>query len=446
MNRILLVAGFCLVAANSSAHAESPDDVPGLSGAAPGIKPEGALAPISIVEGPGVKIGEGTVLHPIVGMETGFVSNVFYDDADENPNGAGILRLIAQAGAGSLSPQRLAIESEGTTPASQGTFQYRADLRLTYDLLLSGNDNVQEQGGLGVGALFRGHVYPDRTWSFLYLENFQRLIRATNFESTSRTNRDINRLQLGLQFAPRGRSVTSLLHYDNAIDVFEDEDQRFANRIHHTFGLTTSWRFRPVTVFFADVTWGIFTGLGSDSVKVNSYPLTVAGGVQTLLTLNTTLIARVGYTNGFYSEGPSYSSPIGGVELGYRYSPRGRVTAMYEYTHLDSINANFYRDHHIRALFEQQFVPFVVTLQPEIRFRQYEGVTEIVPMAPLDTRDDVIIAVAAGARYNFRDWFATVIEYRLSSVQTDFMYATDGDVDDPSYVRHELVAGVRAAL
>lgn len=445
MHRIFWVAGFCVVAAYGAARAESPDTISGLSGTAPGITPEGALAPISIVEGPGVKVGEGTVLHPIVGMETGFISNVFFEASDENPVGAGILRLIAQAGAGSLSPQRQAIDSVGTAAPNRGVFQYRADLRLTYDLPLSGNDDVQEQGGLGVGALFRGTVYPERTWSFLYLDNFQRLIRPTNFESTSQTNRDINRLQLGLQFAPRGRTIAGLLHYENAIDVFEDGDQQFANRMHNKIGLTASWRFRPVTVLFAEGTWGIFTGLGSDSVKVDSYPLTVAVGMQTLLTLNTSVIARVGYTNGFYSTGPSYSAPMGGVEFGYRYSPRGRVTAMYDYAHLDSINANFYRDHHFQLLVEQQFVPFVVTLRPELRLRQYQGVTTIVPTAP-DTRDDLIVAIAAGARYNFRDWLATVIEYRFSSVQTDFMYAAGSHIDDPSYVRHELVAGVRAAL
>lgn len=445
MNRIFLVAGFLVVAANSSALADSPDNVPGLAGTTPGISPEGALAPISIVEGPGVKVGEGTVLHPIVGMETGFISNVFYEARGENPVGSGVLRLIAQAGAGSLSPQRLAIDSEGLAPPNHGIFQYRADLRLTYDLMLSTNDEVQDQGGLGVGALFRGTVYPDRPWSFLYLENFQRVIRATNFESTSRTNRDINRLQLGLQFAPGGRALTGLLHYENVIDVFEDRNQRFANRMHNLFGITGSWRFRPVTVFFADATFGMFTGIG-DSVKVDSFPLTVSVGAQTLLTLNTTLIARLGYTNGFYSQGPSYSAPMGGLELGYRYSPMGRATFMYDYVHQDSINANFFRDHHFRILLEQQFVPFVVTVQPELRLRKYDGVTEIVPTAPTNTREDTIIAVAAGARYNLRDWFATVIEYRLAADLTDFMYAIDGDVDRTNYTRHEIVVGVRAAL
>src|SRR5689334_6970870 len=68
--------------------------------------PENAVAPISTVEGSGVKIGEGTVLQPVFGLETGVVSYVFYEETDTHA--AGVLRLLAQVGAGSLSDERLA--------------------------------------------------------------------------------------------------------------------------------------------------------------------------------------------------------------------------------------------------------------------------------------------------------------------------------------------------
>ena len=46
-----------------------------------------------LVEGPGIKVGESTVLHPRIGLEGGVVSNVFYDDANEVS--APVLRLLA---------------------------------------------------------------------------------------------------------------------------------------------------------------------------------------------------------------------------------------------------------------------------------------------------------------------------------------------------------------
>jgi hypothetical protein len=62
-----------------------------------------------------------------------------------------------------------------------------------------------------------------------------------------------------------------------------------------------------------------------------------------------------------------------------------------------------------------------------------------------DTRDDTILGATLGMRYNFRDWIAGTLDYHLEDVQTDFRYMTDGLILNPSYVRHELMLGVRAA-
>src|SRR5262245_23207282 len=67
--------------------------------------PESGIAPIPMVEGTGIKVGEGTTIHPVFGAETGVLSNVFYEETDTNA--AGVLRLMAQIGAGSLSGLRL---------------------------------------------------------------------------------------------------------------------------------------------------------------------------------------------------------------------------------------------------------------------------------------------------------------------------------------------------
>ena len=164
MKRLLLTAaGLGLVAA---LHAPASAQV------AASFDAGDAVDPISMVEGPGVKVGEGTVLHPVFGVETGVVSNVFYEETNANP--AGLLRLLAQVGAGSLGKPRLstpgAVDENPLTAnendaregviTNEGAFQYRADLRLSYDFLLSGNDRVTAQGGLGVGAMFRGLVNP----------------------------------------------------------------------------------------------------------------------------------------------------------------------------------------------------------------------------------------------------------------------------------------------
>lgn len=448
MKRFAILAGFG-AAALAAAPAHADDGLPPMP---PSMDPADALNPISVVSGPGVKIGEGTVFHPQVGVETGVVSNVFYQDA--KPVTAGLLRILAEVGTGSLPSQRLNIRStantdvaEGNdqeyTSGSTGSFQYSANIYAAYDQYLSTNDSVTRQGGLSGGVLLRGIVNPQRPLQFAFQEHFERLIRATNFESRDDTDRDVNVLALRLNYFPAGRSLGGYLYYQNVIDVFESQNQQFANRLQNQVGLRLNWQWLPMTRVFADVSAGYNTGIG-DSEKVDSYPLAAIAGIQTAITVNTTVNAHVGYANGFYASGPSYSAIDAGVMFGYRYSPLGRVTALYSYSHQDSINANFYRDHLVQASIEQYLVPFVVFARPELRVRQYEGT--IVMGTNGNTRNDLIVGATVGMRYSFRDWIAATLDYQLSVVNTDFLYnAGGGTVDDPSYIRHELLLGVRAA-
>jgi hypothetical protein len=380
---------------------------------------------------------------------------VFYQNT--NVVTAGLLRLLIEVGTGSLPIQRLNPTSAdqgtlegppapvGPTPALEaGDFQYSANAYLAWDQYLSTNDNVNAQGGLSGGAVLRGLVNPQRPLQFAFQEVFSRLIRPVNFESQADSNRDINDVSLRLIYAPIGRSLSGYLYYQNTIDVFESDSQQFANRMLNQLGLHLDWQWLPLTVVFADVSGGYNTGIGG-SQKITSTPLVALTGIETALTLNTTINAHVGYANGFYSSGPSYSSVTGGLMFGYRYSPLGRVTAEYSYNQFDSINANFYSEHLLAVTLEQYFAPFILFARPEVRFRTYQG-TIVMDVNGSTTRDDTIVGVTAGMRYNFRGWLAATIDYNLQSDQSDFRYTVGRFPNlNPSYVRHELMLGVRAA-
>jgi len=419
------------------------------------LDPVRVVSPVSIVQGDGIKVGEGTSIYPQVGLETGFVSNVFYTNTNEI--GAGLLRVIAEVGAGSLSPQRRAhapvealdsqeVQEETATEAgNQGALQYSANLYATWDQYLSSNDNVTAQGGLGVGLYARALVNPGHPFNVFGIETFDRVLRAANFETNKDTNRDINSLMVSLNYTPAGRTIGGSLIYTNVIDAFEEQEFRFSNRFQNNLALRANWRILPLTLLYAQVSEGFNTGLGSDSVKVNSYPLFAGVGINTSLTVNTAVVARIGYTQGFYESGPDYQTVAGGVYFDYRYSPLGRIRLLYDYQHADSINANFYRDHVFQAWFEQRLNPISLFISPVLRLREYEGV--IGAASPMtSTRDDLIFAASAGARYDFRDWIAATVEYRFTTDQTDYRYVTAGmPGPDLSYVRHELLAGLRVA-
>lgn len=419
------------------------------------MDPTDAVSPIALVQGGGIKVGEGTVLQPQVGLQTGMVSNVFYSNT--NVVTAGLLRLLVEVGTGSLPIQRLNPGSadQGTLDAGaapvapsiqveSGDFQYSANVYASWDQYLSTNDNVNAQGGLGGGLVLRGLVNPQRPLQFAFQEVYSRLIRPVNFESQADSNRDINNVSLRVNYIPTGRSLSGYLYYQNTIDAFESGSQQFANRLLNQFGLHLDWQWLPLTVVFADVSGGYNTGIGG-SEKVSSTPLTALTGIETALTLTTTISAQIGYTNGFYSSGPSYSSVTGGLLFGFRYSPLGRITAQYEYDQSDSINANFYSEHLLALTLEQYFAPFILFAQPELRLRTYQG-TIVMDVNGSTTRDDTIVAVTAGMRYNFRGWLAATLDYNLQDDQTDFRYTVGRFANlDPSYIRHELMLGVRAA-
>jgi opacity protein-like surface antigen len=406
----------------------------------------------SLVEGPGVKIGEGTVLHPSFGAETGAISNMFYTDT--NTSAAGVFRVLFEGSIGSLSVQRRATssaeaaaneEEQAAAKASQGDLEYRAQLNLGYSEFISTNTNVRQQRDLSIGARFKGVAFPQRTWRFGFEDFFQRITRPTNFESAANVNRDINDLRLALQYEPAGRSISGSVSYTNTLDIFEASTQSFASRFLNNFNAHANWQFLPVTKFFADVQLGFFSGLSSDTQKVSSVPLRATVGIQTAITTSTTVSLTGGYGQGFYSSGPDFLTYLIDANVGYRYSPMGRLSLSYTHTAQDSINASFFTDHAFRVGVQQDFVPFALTASAEAKLRTYEGIFRNVPSSTT-TRSDVIFAVTAGAHYNFRDWLAATLNYDFATVQTDFTYMTDGLRLNPSFTRHQLLLGIRAAL
>ncbi len=399
-----------------------------------------------VVEGAGVKVGEGTVLHPVIGVETGVVHNVFFEET--NAKISGLLRVIAEIAAGSLPSERMqAPEEQSQVTRNYGDFAFRLEANAAYEEYLSSNDNVQAQRDFTVGVLAKGLVFPRNTWRFAFTENFERVTRPVNFESSNNVVRDINRISAEVRFKPQGRSISGGFGYSNTIDYFEDDDQQFANRIQHSLSAKAAWQIFPVTRLSLDASLGFFRPLGSESTRIPSMPLRIYAGVATALTVKTSLNARVGFAKGFYETGPDFTSVAGSLQLGYRFSPQARFGAMYEYDFQDSINANYFRDHALKARIDYRIDRFGISAGAELRFRLYKGVIGEV-MSPTDTdRNDVIFTVPLGASYNFRSWIAATLDYSFTTDQTDFRYAPNagGAMDDPSYTRQSLMLGVRAA-
>jgi hypothetical protein len=437
MKRFALIVGMSgvMAAGGGAAWAQSVGPVVGEPG-----NPD-----TTIVQGAGVKVGEGTVMHPSAGVETGFISNVFY--TNDNPDRAGLLRALVELDFASLSGQRLSANAgasggEGDPSQDVGDLQWRGGLRLVGEEYLGGNASVQAQHNVAWGASLHGLVFPRKTWEFGFDDDYTRDTRPTNFESRSNLDRDINRLQLTLHYRPIDRALSGALRYQNVIDVFEASSQAFSNRIQHTIGARVNWQWLPITKVYVDGSIGIFGPLGTSSIKTSSLPLRVLLGLQTAITVNTTIDARVGYGNSFYASGESFNNVIAGVQFGWRFSPLSKLSALYTYDFDDSIQANYFRDHRFQLGLQHQYDRFTAVAAVDVRIRGYRSVFSNV-MGPPD-RNDLILGLTAGARYNFKDWLAATADYELTVDSTGYSYMAGGVAVDPSYIRHQLMAGVRA--
>ncbi len=407
---------------------------------------------VAAVEGPGYPIGAGTVVHPILGAEAGFTDNVFSAYRASQRHASGLLRLVAEAVIASkhVEPVDEALTDEGAEesaePATQ-SIQFRGGGRLEYNEYLSTDEVVRSQRGIAADLSANLTVAPQGTFSFVVKDHLVRDSRPTNFYSFDGTNRIANTLGLALNYQPGGRTMKGGLRWENQIDYFEDADQQFGNRMINAIHGGYEWQIFPYTKVYADASYGFIGSLGSDgaipATKRGAQPIRGGAGIATALTELFTVKAHLGWAYASYSGGSGYNAPLMGAELGYRYSPVGRMVVDYSWDHYDSLNGDYYRDHKLGLKVDQQISRVVASVGAEVRLRHYDGISMAIG-AP--TRDDVIFAVGGKATYVFKDWLAAVADWRTEIDDTSYLSSFGGDVHDPSYVRTEVTAGVRAAL
>jgi hypothetical protein len=413
----------------------------------------------AVVEGPGVALGEGAVFHPNVSVETGFISNVFYEDGDRvdnEPVASAIARVIAGFSIASQShklaeEETPAIESEAEAegveePPAPAKVDFRLGAQAILNGYLSDNERVRDQTDVGVALNGDVVFLPEGDFSVRLSDEFIRDARPRNFESSGNLNRDYNHFLVGGTLQPQGRTISVGARYENTIDRFESDMAAFANRLQHLIGLRGEWRLYPYTKFFADASLGFFDSLGDEGAtfKSPSMPLRVQVGVGTALTEVTTLRGYIGYANGFYEEGTNFSNVIGGAEFGYRYMQYGRFRIIADYNFHDSLQANFYRDYALLALIDQQFGLFVFGADGGLRLRRYEGIPTAIGGEA--QRDDVLVTGAARLAYLLRDWLAITARFEVTLDSTDYTYMAGPFVDSPEFTRYEAYLGVSAAF
>lgn len=384
-------------------------------------------APIRYNEGPGVKLSDSLVFHPGIALEGRYDSNVFY--SEDGIEGAPYLRVLGHLDLATLPPQRL---TDGDGKKSDPTVAFRLSTAVGYREYLHDSDSVKQQRALEVDAGLDLTLFPAGMFSFTIADKFARTVTARNSIVRSTFARDTNRATARLKLAPGGGRLAFALSYSLNLDLFEDSDLAFANRLFHEIALNAKWRLLPKTAVMLDVTQQIYsyydrTGGVAGSIGYtnnDSYPLRIYAGFGGLFTPSLSFLVKAGYGNGFYDNDDSYNMLLALAELGYRFSPVAKLRLGFDHNFQDSIFGNYFTDEKIYVNYDHMIAArFLIHVAADYRYRNYDGFPDGLTDsggAPIDDLKSHLVSVGLGFDWQILEWMYVGIGYdlQLNSVIT----------------------------
>lgn len=426
---------------------------------------QGWLEDRARAEGPGIRLGDFE-LHPGIGIELGWDSNVYYT-SDDPPVGlpgrldSAILRVTPHLMFSTLGPERRG-EGEGQG-GELPEVQFRGGLSASYYEFFA--DERRRNVSIDLGLNLR--ILEGRTVSFSVFEQFSRGIRPFT-ENTSNISyaRIQNDAGLQVMFSTPGQVLQVGVGYQFGLDFFEEEQLAYGNSFNHTISLTESFRFLPQTALLHTTSVSIRDYWdppppGSDRpVQVDSIRLTSMLGVNGALTNEISLLVQGGYGAGFFeARGPydqDFDAFLARAELRWRPVEAFRINLGYDRTFNPSFIGNYYSQDR-GYLNTQMLFGGVFLLGAELSLGYYDfgqivaadGVTPIgrVDGAATTERTDLRFIGSLFAEYRFTEWLGVNGTFQYTGNFTDFAYdvpvATVTLVDPAQYNKIELWLGVR---
>lgn len=395
-------------------------------------------------EGRGVGLGSSLVLHPGIGIEAGYDSNVFYSSPDEGEVfSAGRLRVTPHLDLSTRPPQRL---ENGTGTPSMPNNTFRLGLAGTYQEYLSSEEAVSGQRNFGVDANLRAELNKRHAFGFVIADAFARTTEPTNEAVLATFNRIYNRADASLKYAPGGRTLEFGLGYGFFINFYEDTRWRAAgNFLGHDIYATTRWKFFPKTALLFDAHVSPTSYYDADAVHSSSFPIRVRAGVNGLLTTRVSVMAMVGYGAGFYTSGDDFDSVIGQVEVSYLIGPVARVQLGYSRDFVDSIFSNYYLQDRVYLEYKQMISGRVLlgVRGGLARLGYATLIDEGAGTASDADRVDVRVEAALFGEYRANDWLGVNLSLDYMGNFTDWSYTSGTSVDHADFSKFQAFAGVR---
>lgn len=406
-------------------------------------------------QGRGLRVGNLEV-HPGVGAEVGYDSNLFYSDT--GATGAAMLRITPHLSLSTLSEERTSEDAgddaEGSELPPAINFKGTLSGSIYHYFTDRSRDNVSGELNL------RLTINPERPFSVTIHEEFGRQIRPFTENPTSGAlnfARDRNNAGIALSFGTRGSVFRTRLAYSFAADFFESDVFSFANNFTHSMEIGSTWKFLPQTAFMSDarVDYQTYPDASMDDVSAlsDSWRVRARVGMNGALTMNVSALALIGYSAGFYDASDEFDSVVGTLELRWKPAETFTLSLGYDREYFASQVGNFNRRDRVYSAARLQVAgAFQLGLDASLGF--YDFGTPTTPTGELlgnmAEREDLRLTTSLFAEYRATDWLGFNGTLTYVGDFTDFEYSVNtsmGPVLDPAeYQKFEAWFGVRVFL
>lgn len=410
-------------------------------------------------------LGSGKIrFHPSLTLEMGYDTNIFYQDANENPVAAPVLGVRPEIGVATFKPTNVDFNLKGGV-----FFQY----------YLSDDKTVTEQSGLDGNASASITFNPNGAVAFRLRDNFVRTNEAPNSPLSLSYHRIVNNAGAALIIQPGGKILTGEL--GGRAKIARHSIRTSLDKNEFGADLEFKWKFLPKTALILDTSWDFifydeselaipgqsdggpqFTEpfQGGTVRNVNSQPLRLRAGVKGLLLNRVSVTLLGGYGQGFYDSGADFKGFIGVAEFGYEIGPTSRFVLGYRRDFQDTTVFNYFTDHGAYLRYNHLFGGrFDLTLEGAFVYREYSAVPQVtLPDVTVDgvrgtqafpaERVDPMVTGDVDGVFFITDFFTAGLKYNLAVNSADFVQITGiGPTGSATaqYVKHRvfLTTGVR---
>jgi hypothetical protein len=393
-------------------------------------------------EGRGILVGT-LELHPGIGAEIGYDSNVFLS---EDPESSAVLRVAPSFYVSTLSGERL----QGEEPkvnfrgGVSGTFKhyFATSLSSHPDMGVSEDMNLK----WNASSIFALELFQD----------YRRTIDPFGEPggAIGSGGDDFDRNQLGggtrLQLSTPGKLLKGGIGYRIDWDSFEGDAFNANDSLAHTIGADTSWEFLPKTAVFWNGAFRLHDYLDEDAGGLGQR--FGSKSISNKLGLNGSLTERVGFTlaggydAAFFDNDMDNEAITAQVEARWRVLVASQWSLGYDRTLRPSFQGNAMRADRIKTEFKSMFGGVLaLSAKVEFTFVNFGYDSEL-----MTDREDKHLVTSLGGEYRFVDWFAMTAEVGYTENFTDFVLVIPVDGPDvrnaAEYRRFEAWLGVRAFL